>query len=423
MAHRIRRFLVAVMKRAKERGRKAMVRALQLTGAALAAYLVADRIFPGSRPLLAPLTALLVVQVSLYNTLTAGLQRVISVVAGVVLAVLFSTFVGFSWVTLAAVIAVSILVGQLLRLREQLLEVPISAMLVMSVGGADRPAAARITETLLGAAVGVLYNVVLPGRVQSDTAGVAVERFAREMAGVLERMADEVCDEVTLDKALRWLEETRRLAGRVARADRALVEAQESRKFNVRALGTIDVVPSLRSGLDALEHCVVALRGLCRAVVDQMQTLADDPDHVYSPDAREVFAVLLRDLAAAISAFGRLLHAEAEGSESPDQELATTIDTVREARARLTEMLLIDPRTEGQLWELNGTVLANVERILREIDLEELVRQRDRRRRERENLPPAIQAVDRLRTTSREVAQHPLRWRRRTTHRGETETD
>jgi Fusaric acid resistance protein-like len=415
MANRLRRFFAAVIERARERGRKAVVRALQLTGAALAAYLVADQIFPGSRPLLAPLSALLVVQVSLYHTLTAGLQRVASVVAGVVLAVLFSNFLGFTWWTLAAVIGVSLLVGQLLRLREQLLEVPISAMLVMSVGGAERPATTRITETLVGAVVGVLYNLLLPGRVQSDTAGAAVERFAGDMAAFLERMADEVCNGVTLDDAHRWLADTRRLAGRVARADRALVDAEESRKFNVRALGTIDVVPSLRSGLDALEHCVVALRGLCRAVVDQISAFVDDPDHVYSPDAREVFAVLLRDLAAAISAFGRLLHADAEGAASTDRELATAIDTVGEARAKLTEMLMIDPHSDSQLWELNGTVLANVERILREIDLEELTRQRERRRREWESLPPAIQAVDRLRTTSREVAQHPLRWRRRTT--------
>lgn len=423
MAHRTRHVLPAALELAKERGRKAVIRALQLTGAALAAYLVADRIFPGSRPLLAPLSALLVVQVSLSSTLTAGLQRVASVVAGVVVAVLFSTFVGFTWWSLAVVIAASILVGQLLRLREQLLEVPISAMLVMSVGGAERPATARIAETLVGAAVGVLYNVLLPGRVKSGTAGAAVERFARDMAGVLERMADEVCDGVTLDRAQRWLEETRRLAGRVARADRALVEAQESRKFNVRALGTVDVVPSLRSGLDALEHCVVALRGLCRAVVDQMQSFGDDPEHVYSPDARDVFAVLLRDLAAAVSAFGRLLDAEAEGAASADQELATAIDTVREARARLAEMLMIDPRADRQLWELNGTVLANVERILREIDLEELMRQRERRRREWESLPPAIQAVDRLRTTSRQVAKRPLRWRRRTTPPSEADAD
>lgn len=414
MTKELRRLVDVGITRARDRGRKAVIRALQLTGASVAAYIVADVIFPGSRPLLAPLTALLVVQVSLFHTLTAGLQRVASVVAGVVLAVLFATFVHFSWWSLAALIAGSILIGQLLRLREQLVEVPISAMLVMSVGGAERPAATRITETLVGAAVGVAYNVLLPGRVKSDTAGAAVERFALDMAQVMERMADEACEGVTLDKAIRWLDESRHLASKVARADRAIVEAQESRKLNVRALGTVDVVPNLRSGLDALEHCTVALRGLGRAVVDQMQSFADDPEHVYSEQASDVFAILVRDLARAVTAYGRLVRAEADGVTSTDEELAAALRTVGEARGRLTDVLMIDPREDQNMWELNGSVLASIDRILREIDLSERAQQRERLREQWAHRPAAAVAVDRLRTTSREVASRPLRWRRGT---------
>ena len=82
---------------------------------------------------------------------------------------------------------------------------------------------------------------------------------------------------------------------------------------------------------------------------------------------------------------------------------------------RLTELMLINPGDAPELWELNGSVLTNVERILREIDLDERARQRERRQREWEARPPAAQAVDRLRATSREVARRPLRWRRRAT--------
>lgn len=413
------RFLTACIDRARERGAKGVVRAVQLTGAAVAAYLVADQLFPGSRPLLAPLTALLVVQVSLYSTLTAGLQRVAGVVAGVLVAVLFSAFVGFTWWSLGALIAASILLGQLLRLRDQLLEVPISAMLVLAVGGREGPAAGRITETLVGAAVGVLYNVFLPGPVQSRSAGQAVARFGADLGALLERIATDLGDAVTAERAARWLEETRRLDNRVAQVDRALVAAEESRRLNVRALGTMDTAPSLRRGLDGLEHCTVSLRGLCRTIVDQIDALPGGVDHVYSSDVREVFAVLLRDLAAAIEAFGRLVCAEAEGADSPDAELATALDTVREARVRLTELLMIDPQDHTQLWELNGTVLSSVDRILREIDLEERTRERERRQREWQSRPAAVQAVDRLRATSRDVAQRPLRWRRRT-NQGDT---
>lgn len=403
----------------RERGGKAVERALRLTGAATAAYLVAEQLFPGSRPLLAPLTALLVVQVTLYSTLTSSVQRVTSVVAGVFMALLFSDVFGFAWWSLAAMIAGSILIGQLLRLRDQLLEVPISAMLVLAVGGAGGPAAGRITETLVGAAVGVLYQILLPGPVQSRSAGEAVESLASDMADQLSRMADELSAGVSVDKAERWLEQTRRLAAQIPRLDRVLVEADESRKLNVRAIGTMDAAPSLRSGLDALEHCTVAFRGLCRAILDQARAAEPGDEEGYSLEVREVFAVLLIDLSSAVRSFGRLVRAESETAGTPDEAaLASALDTVREARVRLTELLMLNPRSDSAHWELQGTILTSVERVLREIDVEERTRQRNRRLREWQERAPAAQAVDRLRATSRIVVKRPLRRRN-----GPTETD
>ena len=396
----------------RERGGKAVERALRLTGAATAAYLVAEQLFPGSRPLLAPLTALLVVQVTLYSTLTTSVQRVTSVVAGVLMALLVSGVFGFTWWSLAAMIAVSILIGQLLRLRDQLLEVPISAMLVLAVGGAGGPAAGRITETLVGAAVGVLYQILLPGPVQSRSAGEAVQSLASDMADQLSRMADEFRDGVSTDKAVRWLEETRRLAGQIPRLDRVLVEADQSRKLNVRAIGTMDTAPSLRSGLDALEHCTVAFRGLCRAILDQARAAEPENEGGYSLEVREVFAVLLLDLSSAVRSFGSLVRAESEASGAPDEvALASALDTVREARARLTELIMLDPRGDSVHWELQGTILTSVERVLREIDVEERTRQRARRLREWQERAPTAQAVDRIRATSRSVVKRPLRRR------------
>jgi hypothetical protein len=171
----------------------------------------------------------------------------------------------------------------------------------------------------------------------------------------------------------------------------------------------MDTAPSLRSGLDALEHCVLALRSLCRALLDQIRHAPDETQGGYSPDVREVLAVLFHDLAAAVAAFGRLVHAEAETVADPEKRtLATALDTVREARARLTDLLLLDPYDDPERWALNGTVLASVERVLREIDVEERMRQRARRRREWEERATASQTVDRLRATSRQVARFPL---------------
>jgi hypothetical protein len=161
----------------------------------------------------------------------------------------------------------------------------------------------------------------------------------------------------------------------------------------------------------ALEHSAVALRSLCRSLLDRVKGVADDQE-AYSPEVREILAVLFSDLAEAVAAFGRLVREEAEGQAAGQAErLAQALDAVQEARVRLTELLLIDRED----WELHGVVLTAVQRILGEIDVEERLQQRERARQQLQARPPAVQAVDRLRTTSRQVVRRPVRRRRRRT--------
>jgi hypothetical protein len=208
---------------------------------------------------------------------------------------------------------------------------------------------------------------------------------------------------------MRWLEAARRLDQGVASVDKAIIHAEESRRLNVRALGTKNTVPSVRSGLDALEHSTVALRGLCRAIVDELYARPDIVEP-YSAEVRQVFTGLLAGLADAFAAFGRLVREEAGTAADPaDGELSAALGKVRDARARLSRLLFADARADRGLWELHGTLLVSIERLLQEIDPAERARQREGRRLEWAARPPAVQAVDRIRVTSRQVASRPIR--------------
>ncbi|HEV7626219.1 MAG TPA: aromatic acid exporter family protein, partial [Streptomyces sp.] len=78
----------------RRRNDPAVVQTLRSTVAAVLSYLAALWLSKAQVPLLAPLTTLLVVQVTLYATLTRGIRRVNAVVAGVLVAVGFSSLVG-----------------------------------------------------------------------------------------------------------------------------------------------------------------------------------------------------------------------------------------------------------------------------------------------------------------------------------------
>jgi hypothetical protein len=382
LSRSVARRVTAQVDRFRRGGRSAVAWALRLTVAAVASYVVALGFFPGTEPLLAPLTALLVVQVTPVTLLTSGLDRVVAVVAGVSLAVAFSAVVPLAWWSLGLLIALSIMTGQALRLRSNLIEVAISGMLVLGVGsyGAESAASQRIAETLVGAAVGIAANLLFPPKVPAGDAANAILDLALALGRLLERAADQVAEaedrgsEVAAH-ATDWLDEARRVTHDIPQAGAALLRAEQARRLNVRALGTPNAGPGLRQGLEALEHSAVAVRGMFRAVHDA----TSDPDWPDDEVGEAVIAnteQVLRELSTAVTAFGRLVRAEARSSQrgaDPEvREVREGLEGLREGRARLRELLLVD--MPPVLVELNRALLSGVQRLLTEMDLDERLR-------------------------------------------------
>ena len=229
-------------------------------------------------------------QATASSTLSSGLERVLAVVLGVALALGFASVVGLTWWSLGILVAVSIVIGQLMRLGPNLIEVPISAMLVLGVGftaGAEAAATSRAVETLIGAVVGVLVNVLFPPSVRSRYGGQAVQRLAEEIAPLLEEAAEGIgptpgtpptrsvtdsgnffptgtgwftiprstarrATSHSADATRRWLDDARRLNRHVPGVDRALTHAEESRG-SMSARWDSESTRSLRAGLEAFD--------------------------------------------------------------------------------------------------------------------------------------------------------------------------
>lgn len=373
----------------REHTQPAAVYIARLTATATFAYLLALLVPAGTpRPVLAPLTALLVLQASLYQTIRSGIRKVVSVIAGVLIAVALSALVGFSWWLLALLIAGSLLLGYLMRLGDDLLEVPISAMLIFSTaGGQHAVASGRIVDTLVGTAAGLAGGLVFaPLRVQS--AREAVGELAGRLAGLLDRMAADLAgtpDAETPDpgRVAEWLTQTRELRGEIERVDDTLRQAEESARLNPRALRVPDALPitevALRGGLESLEHAALTLRGLARSVLDSSR-LDNHASPVRDAQTRERLAGVLTQLGDAIRTYGRLMQTLPAGSERLAAELAAELDEAHRLQDRLAGLL--EPRTgpEGGSteWPLRGEILSHVDRLRTglNVDADGLTRQR-----------------------------------------------
>jgi Aromatic acid exporter family member 1 len=356
-------------------------RTLKATLAAVLAYELARRLLRGGPvPLLAPLTALLVAQITVVETLKSGLERVGSVVAGVLIAVVLSKVVGLTWWGLGMVIFASLIVGQLLRLGEQRLEVPISAMLVLAVTGQTQVAAqSRILETLLGAATGVALNAALGPPVYVRPAADAVSNLTNHLAGLLQAMGEELTDGWSSEQARGWVHHTRELDGPLRSAETALTRGEESLRLNPRRRRVLEGTLSLRAGLAALEHVAVQVRGICRDLADLAERIEERGQA--EPEVLIALGRLLVELGGGVAAFGQLVAPDVGGPPREAVPLHIALEIAQTHRDVLAELMLVDARTDPELWHIQGSLLANVDRLLREIDPERGADARHVRRR------------------------------------------
>jgi uncharacterized membrane protein YgaE (UPF0421/DUF939 family) len=359
----------------RRRAQPTAVYIARLTLTAVFAYLLALLLPGSSRPVLAPLTALLVVQATLFHTIRSAIQRVASVTAGVLAAVAVAVYVPFSWWVLGLLIAGTLALGLVLRLREDILEVPISAMLIFSVDS-HAAATSRITDTLVGAAAGLGAGLLFaPLRVQP--AKDAVGELSRQMAELLGQMAVGLAEGPDPRQAAGWLDRTRALRGEIERLDEALAQAEESTKLNPRRLiGVPDPAAGLREGVDTLERAATDMRVLARSVADSAR-LDSEHSPVQEADTRARLAAVLAELSAAVRAFGQLIEADpvavdplAPGTPAAEPLAEVLEDHLAEAQRRqdrLADLLRADPTEHPEGWPLRGEILAHVDRLRSEL--------------------------------------------------------
>jgi hypothetical protein len=137
-----------------------------------------------SDPVLAPLTALVVGQVSVRASVRAALQRSAGVVLGVLLALALGDLFGLNGLTVAVLVALSLGVAELvLRLpAAAAIQIPISILVVLTAVAASpvKEGWNRALDTIIGAAVGVIVSLVLPAsRLRGGTPAPRANRNRR----------------------------------------------------------------------------------------------------------------------------------------------------------------------------------------------------------------------------------------------------
>jgi hypothetical protein len=185
---------------------------------------------------------------------------------------------------------------------------------------------------------------------------------------------------------------------RLKSATDTVTTLKDSRRLNPRAIGTTDIEPVLASGLRTLESCLLSMRALFTVLLAELPT-EDRPDDPYGEELRAAFAVVLHDAADCVRAFGSLVLAEVEErEEEAERSLDESLEILRETQTVLTDLVTVNFQENKSSWLLRGSILAAIEHVLSQLNLEEHVRARQhwkdvQRTRPLSQLPPIVQAA------------------------------
>lgn len=216
----------------------------------------------------APLAALLTVQVTVWESVSRGLQRVLGVVVGVLVAFGFARLAGIHAWSIALVIFASILAGQALRLGQQgSVQVPVSALLVLVLGAATSGYALdRVVDTAIGAGVGILVNLVVVPPTRLDEARAKVRGFGSALADLLRQVAGDLG---TPGRALSaHLGPARQLSADGAAADQAVNRTAMALRWRPAGRRDRPEVEKLLAAAKALNLVERPARGIARALAD-----------------------------------------------------------------------------------------------------------------------------------------------------------
>lgn len=330
--------------------RAPLLQVLKSAAATIAAWLIAGWLVPGPLPVFAAIAALLVVQPSVNQSLSKALERSIGVIIGVVIAVLLSLLLGAqSWVVLAAVV-VAMLVAWALRASPGTgNQVAISAVLVLALGSSSPDYAVnRIIETLIGAVIGFVVNLLIVPPVLTAPARRDLGMLGRELAASLDRLAAALPTTRTAAQLQELMVEVRLLRPMKDAAAASLTAGEESLSLNPRRSRHRDDLVELRALFDRLSPVVTQVIGMTRAYFDHYEdSLSTDP--------------AVRAIAEQLRRAGHDVRlAVQSAAASPEPEALTS------AVPALTAPLVVRPPASDH-WILIGSLMEDLRRIHSEL--------------------------------------------------------
>ncbi len=316
--------------------------------AAVVAWVLATRVFHLEQSFLAPWSALLVVNASVYRTLSQGGRQVGATVIGVLVATTVGQALGLDLVGVAVVMTVGLAIGLLGWFEGEQTTIAATALIVLTTGFSSDSAMlfARLFDTGIGIVVGIGINLLVWAPLPRRSAIAAMDAIDGAIGTLLVDVADGIVGDLDADRVEAWVQRTRGLDEDLDTAWALVRQVRESARLNPRRQARAWRDPAdWHALLTLMEQAIAESRSLARTL-----GLGLEDQRSWDPAFTQRFAALLRRSGRAIE----------DADPAP----------LREARVALAELVRdlsgspLDPR----LWPEYGGVITNLRNVLVAMD-------------------------------------------------------
>ena len=324
--------------------RSPLLQIVKSAAATIAAWLLAGWLIPGTPPVFAAIAALLVVQPSVTQSFGKGVERTVGVITGVVVASVIGLVLGEgSWAIALAVIAALLLAWALQMTPGTANQVAISALLVLALGvSTPGYATARVIETLIGAVIGFVVNVLVVPPVSVAPARRAVDHLGAELADALDRLGHAFDAPQSAAERIDVLRRAREVRPVRDAAETAIVAARDSLALNPRGRIHRAELKRIDELLERFSPIVTQMIGMTRTYVDRYDaTLPAEPT---------------------VRAIAEQLHRAAHDVRLAVRDAGESVPDAADLQPALTRPLSISTPSSDH-WILIGSLLIDLLRI------------------------------------------------------------
>lgn len=293
--------------------------------AAMLAYWLARFLPDNENPVLAPLTAVFSINLTIAGGMRDAWQRILGVVLGIAVALLANWLLGPGSVAIGIVVLISFYAGRRLGLEASgVQQLAVSALLVaLGAAGAQvgSVAALHFANILIGTGIGLLLNASVAPPNYVTGARAEVLGLGSTIRSILLDLSEALQAGLTHEQAQGALLRARAVATSLHDADTALSRADESLHYNLFGRPQQATLARYRRADQVMEHAAIQTRIVARSLSDAtaLQPAGNAHPAWLAPDDLGIpLAQLLNEAAQAMSVFLRALDHQVSDAEPFD---------------------------------------------------------------------------------------------------------